>query len=370
MGIFFDFLVQLIEGIVSGVVLKHVQNKSFLDGLLHRVDVKCLSLPFGVQSTEQLNRCRLGRGGERKHGDVGLFAVAANFVRDHILDITDFLIAGAQRHGDCRHILTGGGRVCLVNDNGEPLAFQPCNAVHDVRELLNRGCNNFCVAVQGTCKVCRVAFIVHHTDKSGFVLHAHNGFLKLPVNDNTVGDDDDIIKNNFVVRIVQRSEAVCQPCDGVCFAGTCAVLNQIILRRAILAHIRQQLADHVKLVISGKDDVFGLLRFPGQLILAFLGFDEDELADEVEDTVLFQNILPHIGNTVFVLEGRVTRTGIYAFAAAHVEGQEEGGVPGKLGGHIDLFQIHRKVHKAPGLEAEQSGIRITVNPVLINGVLI
>ena len=51
-GIFFDFLVQLIEGIVSGVVLKHVQNKSFLDGLLHGVDVKCLSLPFGVQPTK------------------------------------------------------------------------------------------------------------------------------------------------------------------------------------------------------------------------------------------------------------------------------------------------------------------------------
>ena len=102
------------------------------------------------------------------------------------------------------------------------------------------------------------------------------------------------------------------------------MLNQIILRRAILAHIRQQLADHVKLVISGKDDVFGLLRFPGQLILAFLGFDEDELADEVEDGILFQNVLPHIGDAVFVLEGGVTRTGIDAFAVAHVEGQEEG----------------------------------------------
>ena len=32
-------------------------------------------------------------------------------------------------------------------------------------------------------------------------------------------------------------------------------------------------------MISWKDDVFGLLRFPSQLILAFLGFDEDELAD-------------------------------------------------------------------------------------------
>lgn len=42
-------------------------------------------------------------------------------------------------------------------------------------------------------------------------------------------------------------------------------------------------------MISWKDDVFGLLRFSGQLILAFLRFDEDELADEVEDSILFQN---------------------------------------------------------------------------------
>ena len=34
-GIFFDFFVQLIEGIISGVVLEHIQNKAFLDGLLH-----------------------------------------------------------------------------------------------------------------------------------------------------------------------------------------------------------------------------------------------------------------------------------------------------------------------------------------------
>ena len=102
------------------------------------------------------------------------------------------------------------------------------------------------------------------------------------------------------------------------------MLNQIILRRAIFPHICQQFADHIQLVIPRKDNVFGLLRFPGQLILAFLGLDEDELADEGEDGILFQNVLPHIGDAVLVFEGGVTRTGIDAFAVAHVEWQEEG----------------------------------------------
>ena len=286
--------------------------------------MECLTLTFCVQATEQLNGRRLRCGSESKHGHVGLFTVSTDFIRNHIFHIGSFLLSGTKRLCDCRHILTSSGRVCLVNDNGEPLAFQPCNAVHDVREFLNRSSNNLRIAVQGNRKVGGVAFIVHHTDKSGFVLHAHNGFLKLPVNDNTVGDDDDIIKNNFVVRIVQRSEAVRQPCDGVCFAGTCAVLNQIILRRAIFTHVGQQFTDHIQLMVSWKDDVFRLLRFPSQLILAFLDFDKDELADEVEDSVLFQNVLPHIGDTVLVFEGGVTRTGIDTFAVAHVEGQEKG----------------------------------------------
>ena len=148
------------------------------------------------------------------------------------------------------------------------------------------------------------------------------------------------------------------------------MLNQVILRRSILAHICQQFADSIQLVIPRKNNTFGLLYFSGQLIFGFLDFNKDELANEVKHCVLFQNVLPHIGDTVFVFECGVTRTGIDAFAVAHVEGQEEGGVPGEFGGHIDLFQIHRKVYKAPGLEAEQSGVRITVNPVLINGVLI
>ena len=93
--------------------------------------------------------------------------------------------------------------MCLIDDNGESLAFQPCNAVHYVREFLNRGRNNLCVAIQGNGKVGRVALIVHNTDKSCFVLHAHNGFLQLTVNYDSVGDNYDIVKDNFIICIVQ-----------------------------------------------------------------------------------------------------------------------------------------------------------------------
>ena len=299
--------------------------------------MECFTLSLGVQPTEQLNGRRLRCGSESKHGHVGLFAVSADLVCNHIFHIGGFLLTGTKRLCDRCHVLTCGGGMCLIDNNRKTLVFQPCNAIHDIREFLDCGGDDFCIAVQCNGKVGGVAFIVHHTDKSGFVLHAHNGLLKLTVNDNTVGDDDDIIKNNFVICIVQRSEAVCQPCDGVCFAGACAVLYQIILRRAVFTHIRQQLANHIELMIPREYDILGLFRFSCQLVLTFLGFDKDELTDEVKDGILCQNILPHIGDTVFVLGGGVACTGIDAFAVAHVEGQEEGGVACELGGHINLL---------------------------------
>ena len=41
-----------------------------------------------------------------------------------------------------------------------------------------------------------------------------------------------------------------QPCDRVCFAGTCAVLYKIVLCRAIYAHICQHFTDDIQLVIT------------------------------------------------------------------------------------------------------------------------
>ena len=51
---------------------------------------------------------------------------------------------------------------------------------------------------------------------------------------------------------------------------------------------------------------------------------EDKFADEIKDGILFQNILPHIGNAVFIFIYRISCTGIDAFSVANIEGQEEG----------------------------------------------
>ena len=301
--------------------------------------MECFTLASGVQATKKLNCCRLRCGGESKHGDVCLFPVTANLVGDQIFNIsfTNFNLAGAERHSNRCHVLTGCGGMGFVDDDGETLTFQPCNAVDDVRKLLNRSSYNLCVSVQRNRKVSRIALIIHHPDQTRFVLHAHNGLLQLTVDHDTVGNDDDIIKDDLVIRIMQRCKPVGKPCDRVGFAGACTVLNQIILRCAVVTDITQQLANHIELMIPREYDILGLFRFSCQLVLAFLGFDKDELTDEVKDGILCQNILPHIGHAVLVFEGRIARTCIDSFTISHVERQEEGGVACELGGHINLL---------------------------------
>ena len=46
-------------------------------------------------------------------------------------------------------------------------------------------------------------------------------FLQLTVKHDSVGDDHNIVKNDFIVCIMQKSQAVRQPCDGVCLVGVC-----------------------------------------------------------------------------------------------------------------------------------------------------
>ena len=99
-------------------------------------------------------------------------------------------------------------------------------------------------------------------------------------------------------------------------------------------------------MVSGEDHILGGLFLPGQFVFGFLAFDKDELADQVEHRVLGENVLPHVGNAVVIFIGRVASARVHALTVAHVEGQEEGGIPRQLGCHIDLFQVHGKVDQA------------------------
>lgn len=100
-------------------------------------------------------------------------------------------------------IFTSSGRMGFINNHSKPLIFQVLYTVHDIGELLNGSCNNFGIAIQCNRQISRVTLIVHHADETGLVLHAHDGFLQLAIHHHAVGHNDDIVKDDFVVRVMQ-----------------------------------------------------------------------------------------------------------------------------------------------------------------------
>jgi len=141
-----------------------------------------------------------------------------------------------------------------------------------------------------------------------------------------------------------------QPRNRVCFSRTGAVLDQVILCGTVHTDIGENFTNDIQLMVAGENEVFRPLDLAGPVIDFLLHLNKNELANEVQDGILRQNVLPHIGHAVFVLKSGIPRTGSHTLAVAHVKGQEECGIPGQFGGHINFFQIHGKVYKAARLK--------------------
>ena len=203
------------------------------------------ALALFVQPTKQHDRGGLRRRGECEDGHIGLLAITPDLVSDHVLRISVFLLTRAKGLRDCRHVLSGGGGMRFIDNDREGFILQALHAVNDVGELLNGGGDDLRVAVQRHGQVGRIALIVHHPDQASLVLHAHDGLLQLPIHHHTVGDNDHVIKDDLVIRIVKGGESMRQPCDGVGLAGTGAMLDQVVLAGAVLPHIGQHPADDI-----------------------------------------------------------------------------------------------------------------------------
>ena len=150
-----------------------------------------------------MNGSGLRCGGKSKHRNIGLLAVALDFIRDHIFHICIDLFTGAKGHGHCCHVFASSGRMGFIDNHSKPLIFQILYTIHDIGELLNGSCNDFGVAIQCNRQISRITLVVHHADETGLVLHAHDGFLQLAIHHHAVGHNDDIVKDDFVVSVMQ-----------------------------------------------------------------------------------------------------------------------------------------------------------------------
>ena len=194
-----------------------------------------------------------------------------------------------------------------------------------------------------------------------------DGVLQLLVEDAAVGDDDDAVVDLLIAGVVQAREPVREPGDAVRLAAAGGVLDEVVASRAVRLGGGDQLVDRVELVVAREDDGLALLGARAlrvrDLLLAVL--DEHVGAEDVEEALPFEHLLPEVAGAVAGGVGRVAGPAADgARVAAPVEGQEARGLAGEPRGHVDLFRVGREVDEGSLLEAEEGDVRVAVLLVL------
>ena len=264
-----DGLGDLIVHVIGHVVLQYIQNKAFLNGLPHGVHMEGMVFAVFIPLAEHLQRFVLGGGRKGEEGQVFMNPLGGQFIQQLVLVVLAlgllfiFLLGILLKNflgiGQRPFQFTGGvaglGGVGLVHNNRKPLAAGAHFFVDD-RELLEGGNNDACPGLNGLPELLGVLVdFLHH---ARHMVKLIDGVLQLTVQHPAVGNDDDRLEDFLVVVIVQTGEPMGQPGNGIGFAGTGAVLNEIVLAGAIGLYICQQLGHHIQLVVPGEDHPLGL----------------------------------------------------------------------------------------------------------------
>ena len=319
-----DRLHQPVIGRVGGVVLHHVEDETFLDGLPHGVEVKRLRQPVRALAPEQLQRLALRRGGEGEEAQVRLPPARLHDLIQPIFPIRLFLavlrlgrcaenrlqlarrlagLAGVRFVHDDRHSGAWrsppptpwparfflGGRLLLAFRAGG--MEQP--AQHE-RKLLQCGDDDLCAVNQRRGQLLRV--LVNGLHHALGVLDLVNRILQLPVEHLAVGDDDDAVEDLLrpARRAGWRADARATKCCSSCRCRPSAGSDNCgpaLRSRAAATNFRTA----VELMVAREDH--RLLRhqpMPAAAVvhLLLLLFEEHEVAENVEEAVELQRLPP------------------------------------------------------------------------------
>ena len=140
----------------------------------------------------------------------------------------------------------------LVDDDGVAAGGEVLDLVQDERELLQRGDDDAGgLAGEGLRELRRA--LVYLLDDAVGVLELVDRLLELLVQHDAVRDDDDLVEDLLVVRLVEVRQAVGEPGYGVGLARACGVLDEVALARPVAAGVRRELEHGVPLVVAGED---------------------------------------------------------------------------------------------------------------------
>ena len=275
-----DGLGNLVVHVIGHVVLQHIQNKAFLDGLPHGIHMEGMIFAILIPLAKHLQRFVLGGGRKGEEGQVFMNPLGSQFIQQLVLIVLalgfllvllfgvllqNFLGIG-QRPFQLAGSVAGLGGMGLVHNNRKPL-ISGAHFLIDDRELLEGSNNDARPGLDGLPELLGV--LVDFLHYARHMVKLIDGVLQLAVQHPAVGDDNDRLEDLLVMVIVQAGEPVGQPGDGIGLTGTGAVLNEIVLAGAVGLYICQKLGHHIQLVVPGEDHPLGL-HLAGLFVLLLL----------------------------------------------------------------------------------------------------
>ena len=202
------------------------------------------------------------------------------------------------------------------------------------------------------------------------VLDLVDRILKLLIQHAAVGDHDDAVEDLLIVFIMEARQTVRKPGDAVGLAAASGVLDQVVAACSFLPGGLDDLSHCVELVVARKNHRFlSDSPFPAlavvHLFLVFL--DEHEVAEDIEEAVELQHLLPKVtcpvaGQMLRVASAALNRAGL----ATAVERQEMGRLLLQASRHVHFVWICGEMHQRPLFELKQRRVRIAVVLVLFS----
>ena len=221
-GIFRSVVCNLEAGFVCHVVLQDIEDKAFLDSLMHAVNMERMEAAVFCLLAEHFQSGILRCCSEREEGKVLVLAVSdqladelvlrVNLIFGNAFDFCIFLqhLTNISKRGlQLLCAAAGLGGVCLITDDGEVSAVGFIHFFENHRELLQGGNNDTNAVVQCLLQILRVFAFTNSFNGTKGVVKSGNGCLQLCVQNSTVSDNDNTAVNSSVFVIVQGCQTIC-----------------------------------------------------------------------------------------------------------------------------------------------------------------
>ena len=359
-GVVFHLFDNLIPTVDGHVILQHIQDEAFLNGLFHGIDMEgpVFDLAvFFIRRTKHLFRLVFRRS--RKGEVTGCFYQFPSLYHGvDLVFIIQFTVRSqsgkGQIHIGC--IPPTLSRMGFVDDDGKGMVYMfLSDFLRNIRELLYCGHNDPLAVLDGLFQVARVL------GPYDGILYLHELFNRIPdllVQNPPVRHDNDRINHRPSIPF-QSDQLMGQPGNGIGFARPGTVLDEIAFTHTVLPDIGQEFFHTVQLMIA-RPDLFD--RFlPGFRI--FLDDDLDVVLDDTGQFRLRQDIFPQVVRHDALGVGRIPGPIVVSF----VERQEPAGLPAKFRTELDCLVIYGKMYDT-ALEGKQQFPGIAVFLILFYGV--